>query len=150
MKDPKALWAWVGGAVVVIVVVVGIVWRFYGAKAPTSLVAVHAPAGQLVPGFPQGLVAVDNATQMRDSYSISYSTSTNQYTAEWNSSSSVGSLYTKYLDYEKTNGWTITNQADYPTLKAVYATNAAGTETVSINISSRGNGSKVAISYVAQ
>jgi hypothetical protein len=150
MKDPKVVWAWVGGAIVVIVVAAGVVWHFYGTQKPvnTGPVAVHAPVGQLVPGFPPSLI-LDSAAQVNNSYSINYSTSTNQYTAEWVSSSTIASLYAKYQAYAAANGWTITNSADYPTLKGLYATDASSSAAMNVIITTQGTGSKVTISYVA-
>lgn len=152
MKDPKTVWAWVGGAIVVVAVVAGIAWHFYGGAhklAATGPVAVHAPTGQLVPGFPPSLV-LGTSSQVSNSYSINYSTSTNQYTAEWVSSSSIAALYAKYQTYAAANGWTITNHADYPTLKGLYATNASSSAAMNVIITPQGNGSKVTLSYVVQ
>jgi hypothetical protein len=154
MKDPKVVWAWVGGAVVVIALAAGVAWHFYGGggasnEAAAGPVAVHAPTGQLVPGFPQALI-LDDAAQVNNSYSINYSTSTNQYTAEWSSSSSLASLYAKYQNYAAVNGWTISNSADYPTLKGIYATNASATAAMNVIMTPQDKGSEITISYVAQ
>jgi len=146
------VWAWVGGVIVVIAIAGGVAWHFYGgthAPVPTGPVAVHAPTGQLIPGFPPSLI-LDPAAQVNNSYSINYSTSTNQYTAEWVSSSTPAALYAKYQSYTAANGWTVTNQANYPTLKGIYATSASGTAAMNVIITSQGKGSQVTISYVAQ
>jgi hypothetical protein len=110
---------------------------------------VHATAGQLIPGFPRQLV-LDSAATVSNSYSINYSASTNQYTAEWVLSSSLASLYVEYQSYAKANGWTISNHADLPTLKGIYATNASSTAAMNVIITPQGKGSTVTVSYVAQ
>ncbi len=149
MKNPKVLWAWICGVIIVVALVAGVAWYFYSAtKSTTGPMAVHAPAGQLIPGFPQGLI-LDSAAQPDNSYSIGYSSSTNQYTAEWNSSSSLATLYAEYQSYAKMNGWTITNQADGPTFKGIYATNASSSAAVNVVITSRADGSsEVTVSYI--
>lgn len=156
MKDPKVVWAWIGGVIVVVVVIAGVAWHVShngGANSPSSTgpVAVHAPAGQLIAGFPPSLI-LDQAAQVNNSYSINYSSSTNQYTAEWISSSSLASLYAAYENYAQANNWAIVNQADYPTLKGLYATNASSSAAINVIITPapQGSGSQVSISYVAQ
>lgn len=150
MKNPKVLWAWICGVIVVIALVAGAAWYIYGVmgKPTTGPLAVHAPVGQLIPGFPPELI-LDSAAQPDNSYSINYSSSTNQYTAEWNSSSSLASLYAEYQNYAKANGWTVTNQADGPTFKGIYATNASSSAAVNVVITSRTDGSsEVTVSYI--
>jgi hypothetical protein len=110
---------------------------------------VHAPTGQLITGFPKELI-LDDASQMNNSYSINYSSSTNQYTAEWVSSSSLASLYAKYQAYAPANGWTVMNHANLPTLKGVYATNASTSVAMNVIITPQGKGSKVTITYVTK
>ena len=152
MKDPKTAWAWVGGVIVVVALATGIVWHFYGnatKEATSGPVAVHAPSGQLVAGFPQELV-LDDAARVSDSYSVNYSSSTNQYTAEWTSSSTLASLYAKYQSYIATNGWTITNHADYPAYKNIFASNSAKNAGMNVIITSQGSGTKVSLTYVAK
>ena len=168
MKDQKNLWVWVGVVVVVIVAVaVGVTW-FFGRSpsAPTGPVPVHAPMGQVIEGFPQDLI-LGTATSsgagtnffagITNSYSINYSSSINQYTAEWVSSSTPAALYAQYQDYITNNGWTVTNNADTTELYAIYATNASSSV---INIviipqsqaaqGASDKGSKVTVSYVGQ
>jgi hypothetical protein len=152
MKDSKVLWAWIGGVVIVVALIVGVVWYFY-ANTPKKVVigpvAVHAPVGQLIAGFPKELI-LDNAAAVSNSYSINYSTSTNQYTVEWSSSSTIAALYAKYQAYAQANGWTITNHADTAPFKGISATNASSTATMSVILIPQGKGSKVTISYIAQ
>jgi hypothetical protein len=158
MNDRKNLWVWVGIVVVVIVAGAGtIIWVVNREQTPqTGPIPVHAPVGQVVAGFPQELIlgVATSGTEgsvagVTNSYSINYSSSTNQYTAEWNSSSTLVALYTQYQSYIAANGWTIINQADYPTLKGIYAMNSS-MAAVNIVIVSENAGSKVTVSYVVQ
>jgi hypothetical protein len=159
MNNRKNLWVWIGVAVVVIVLVVAVVvWFINRGQAPQKgPIPVHAAVGQVVAGFPQELI-LGTATSSSDgsvagvtnSYSINYSSSTNQYTAEWVSSSTPAALYTQYQNFMAQNGWTITNHADTPTLKGVYAVNTSTVATANVVIVLSGTGSKVTVSYVAQ
>jgi hypothetical protein len=146
MKDQKNIWAWVGGAIVVIAIIFGIAWHFTK-KSVTGPVAVHAPAGHIVAGFPQQLV-LDTNIQVSNSYSINYSATTNQYTAEWNSSTTASIVYNDYLNYFKKNSWTITNQATSSEAYGIYADNASST--VFMLAFPDGKGSKVTITYLVK
>lgn len=162
MNDRKNLWVWVGVAVVVLVVVIGIITWFVhrGQKPQLGPVPMHAPEGQVVAGFPQDLVmgaktassgAESFFSGITNSYSIGYSSSTNQYTAEWTSSSTPAALYAKYQDYMTKNGWTVTNHADTTALKGIYATNASSS-VISVVIvplvpATQSKGSKVTATY---
>jgi hypothetical protein len=108
----------------------------------------YAPAGQLVAGFPPALI-LDDAARISNSYSVSYSANTNQYTAVWTSSSSMASLFTAYQNYFKQNGWAIGNTfTGRTTLRSVYATKGnIGAEVV---IAAQGTASQVTISYATQ
>jgi hypothetical protein len=158
MKDQKNLWVWVGVAVVVLVAVAaGVTWFLHrGQSTQMGPVPVHAPAGQVVDGFPKALIlgAASSSSDITNSYSINYSTSTNQYTAEWTSTSTPAALYAEYQTYVVDNGWTITNHVDTATLKGIYAMNASSSV---INVvivpqsqTAQNKGSKVNVSYVAQ
>jgi hypothetical protein len=147
MKDSKKIWMWVGVAVVVIVVVVVIVWK--PSAKPMGPVPVFAPQGQLVPNFPKQLI-LDPQAQINSSYSINYDPTTNQYTAEWTSSSSLASLYGDYQKYFGDNNWTITNQSGITgasKLAVLYA--ATSSASVNVTLVSQGKGSQGTISYVA-
>jgi hypothetical protein len=149
MKDPKQIWAWVGVVVVVAIVAAWIVWRpGSSAPQPTAPVPVYAPQGQLVPDFPKGLI-LDSSAAISGSYSINYSSSTNQYTAEYNSSSTMASLYAKYKAYLPANGWAITNDISaYPGSEGLYASNASSD--VAVAVVSQKTGSQVTITYVVK
>ena len=149
MKDSKTLWVWVGIVVVVIVVVAWFIWR-PTSKAPVASnpTPVYAPQGQLVPQFPPSLI-LGTSTIVNGSYAIDYTSSTNQYTAEFNSSSSMASLYTNYKQYLSANGWTITNNiSKYPTSRGLYASNASSN--IAVAIVSQKTGSQVTVTYVVK
>ena len=149
MKDSKTVWVWVGIVVVVAVVVAWFIWK-PTSKAPVASnpTPVYAPQGQLVPQFPPSLI-LGTSTIVNGSYAIDYSSSTNQYTAEFNSSSSLASLYANYKQYLPANGWTITNDiTKYPTSRGLYASNTSSS--VTVGISENGKGSQVTITYVVK
>ena len=109
---------------------------------------VFAPKGELTPGFPKSLI-LDNAATIDGSYSINYSSSINQYTAEWNSSSSLAALYTAYKQYLPSHGWTIVNDiTKYPTSRGLYARNASSD--VSVAIIAQGSGSQIILTYLGK
>lgn len=168
MNDRKGFWVWVGVAVVVIAAVWGGVYWFMHRSGPQAAapVPVHAPEGQVVDGFPQNLILGSSAPSssasstsgapgilagITNSYSINYSSSTNQYTAEWVSASSTAALYAEYTDYVTKNGWTITNHMDSPSLEAIYAVDASSSLNITITPQSSGShgGSKVSVTYVS-
>ena len=137
---------WVGVAVVVIAIAVVFIWSH--GKKPTGPVPVFAPQGQLTPNFPKQLM-LDPQAQVNSSYSINYDPTTNQYTAEWTSSSSLAALYGDYQTYFGNNGWTITNQSGVKAvskLAVLYA--ATTTANVNVTLVSRGKGSDATISYL--
>ena len=108
-------------------------------------VAVFAPKGTVTSGFPMQLI-LDKAAAVTNSYSINYSASGNQYTAQWNSSSSMTSLYNTYKQYLPANSWTITNDlTKYAGLRGLYATNASSA--VNIVITAQGKGAQVVVTY---
>ncbi|MCL5669797.1 MAG: hypothetical protein M1423_00620, partial [Acidobacteria bacterium] len=77
------------------------------------------------------------------------SSSMNQYTAEWNSSSSMESLYEAYKTYLPAHGWTIANDVTkYPTSRGLYVRNASSD--VSVAIVAHGSGSQVVLTYLAK
>jgi len=144
---------WIGAGIVVVIVVVCLVaWWLVAEKASVktapAVVAVHASKGQLTAGFPKELI-LDSTAALSDSYAINYSSSTNQYTAEWMSSSSSAALYDTYHAYVTKNGWTITNQANGPALKGIYAKKAASVLSIIMVPQAQNKGTKVMIAYVA-
>lgn len=115
------------------------------AGAPQGAIA-FAPSGQLIAGFPKDLI-LDSDPAVSGSYSINYSSSTNQYTAEWNSSSSMESLYEAYKAYLPSHGWTLFNNVTkYAASRGLYARNAASD--VSVAIVAQGSGSQVVLTYL--
>jgi hypothetical protein len=145
---------WIGAGIVVVMVVVCLVtWWFavekVSVKKAPAVVAVHALKGQLTAGFPKELI-LDSTAALSDSYAINYSSSTNQYTAEWISSSSSDALYDTYHAYITKNGWTITNQADGSGLKGIYATKASSALNIIMVPQTQSKGTKVMIAYVAK
>ena len=148
MNDSKKIWAWVGVAVVVIVVVLAVVWKFTP-KHASGPVPVFAPQGQLTPNFPKGLI-LDNNAVIAGSYSINYSSSTNQYTAEYNSSDTVPALYKDYQTYFAANGWMVTNSSSIKSASKIGVVIAAtSSANVNVTLIAKGIGSQATISYVA-
>lgn len=152
MKDPKKVWVWVG--VVVVVIAVG-AWVFLrtnpGAGNPAPQAAanplpVYAPQGQLVPQFPKNLILDSNAV-ISGSYSIGYASTTNQYTAQYNSSSTVTSLYNEYQSFLSQNGWTIngviTTSPSYDLISA-----SQPNSQLQVLINEQSEGSQVVITYL--
>jgi hypothetical protein len=149
MKDPKKIWAWVGVAVVVIVVVFAVVWR-PTPKPASGPVPVFAPQGQLTPNFPKDLILDSNAA-ISGSYSINYSSSTNQYTAQYDSSNTLVSLYNSYKTYFGTNGWMVTNSSSIKSASKIGVLIAAtSSANVNVTLIAKGTGSQATISYVAR
>jgi hypothetical protein len=141
---------WIGILALIVIVLLVIFWKPSQPAAPATQPQpqpTYAPQGQVVAGFPQELVLDPNA-KVGSSYSINYSASTNQYTAEWASSMSMASLFGKYKTYLSSNGWTITGQSGKATLDSVYATDASG-DVANVVISPRATGNEVVVSYVA-
>jgi hypothetical protein len=150
-------WVWVGIAVVVIGAVLFLVLV---AKPPpeapntstsegvvSNPTPVYAPSGTLTPQFPKELI-LDSSAQVSESYSINYSLSTNQYTAQWVSSMSVAALYAAYSTYLSSNGWTITNHGKSSLGASLYATKDDAV--VNVVITPHNAGSQVVISYVGE
>ena len=150
MKDSKQAWVWVGVAVVVVIVAI-VTWAMWKPTSPQKQVTststpVYAPQGQLVPQFPKGLI-LDPKAAVSGSYSINYASSTNQYTAEYNSSSTMASLYKQYQAYLPKNNWTVTGSlTTKPSFEVIAA--SQGSNQLQIVISTIGKGSQVTISYV--
>lgn len=128
--------------VVAIIVIAGFFFKAWHAGGPAP---VYAPHGEIVSGFPQELI-LDNAARVSNSYSIAYAAALNQYTVEWNSSSSPASLFAMYQDYFLKNHWTIVNSAtSQPNFRGLYA--RLGTATVNLSITLENKSSRVGLSY---
>jgi hypothetical protein len=149
MKDSKQIWVWVGVAVVVIVVVFAFVWKLKPKPVASGPVPVFAPQGQLTPNFPKDLI-LDNNAAISGSYSINYSSSTNQYTAEYDSSNTLVSLYNSYKTYFGANGWMVTNSSSIKSASKIGILIAAtSSANVNVTLIAKGKGSEATISYVA-
>ena len=154
--DRKQAWIW-GGAIVILAVVVLAVWPRGGTQAPatggpTGPTPVYANKGSVVPQFPKELI-LDAAAKVANSYSVNYAASLNQYTAVWNSSSSMTALYNQYKAYFLANGWTITNDmTNYSFSRGLYATKGAAEASVAIVQQGKNgkNGSQVTVSYLTK
>lgn len=140
-------WAWIGAAIVVLVLIgvaFGAMWRPGQSGSPTA--PTYGPTGGLVSGFSQNLV-LDQSPSITNSYSIPQSGTSTQYTANWNSSSSMSSLYAAYQSYFKQNNWTFLGQdASHASYRNIEATN--GTQYVNVTILAQGKGSQVMVSYL--
>lgn len=149
MRDSRRVWVWIGVAIVVIVVVGWIVWELVPHGQPRMIpVTTVAPQGQLVPQFPPSLI-LDPSAEINGSYAISYSSSTNQYTAEYDSSDTVSTLYKNYLSYLPSNDWTISgSNTTIPTLDVISATQ--GSNQLQVMIATKNKGSQVTITYVVE
>lgn len=146
MNDSKRIWIWVG--VVVVLVAIAFAWWPSQKKQPSGPTPVFAPQGQLTPNFPKQLM-LDPAAQVGQSYAINYDPNTNQYTAQWTSSSSVATVYNDYQTYFGANGWTITNQSGAKAASKIAAMYAAtSTANVNVTIVAQGKGAAVTVSYV--
>ena len=133
-------------AIIIVVAILGVSWYFFGRS--TSPHATFAPQGQVISGFPKTLI-LDNTAAIDNSYTIGYSANLNQYTANWTSaSSSLDSLYGKYLSYFTQNGWTVTNSSTNITgFRGLYAVNPSADANVTMSDVGTG-GLRVTVSYV--
>lgn len=153
MNNSRQIWVWVGVAVVVVAVAAAFIWKPAPTTQPptatsTSPAPVYAPQGQLVPEFPKDLI-IDDTAAISGSYSIGYSSTTNQYTAQFNSSSTVTALYNQYKTYLAAHNWTITGSlTTRPTFDAISA--SQGSSTLQVVISKMSKGSQVTITYVVK
>jgi hypothetical protein len=153
MQDTKRIWVWVGVAVVVIAVAVAFIWKPNFSKPATSTnttppPVTYAAQGQIVPQFPKQLI-LDGLASVGSSYSIGYSSSTNQYTAVFNASTSMAILYYSYKQYFLANRYGIVNDiTKYPTSRGLDAVNASSE--VAVAIVQKGTGSQTTITYVTK
>lgn len=154
MNPSRKVWVWIGAvaaAIVVVAVIVAAVMAWHaapGQSIPKTPTPVYAPQDELVPQFPKNLI-LDPAAAVSQSYSMSYSTATNQYTAEYDSSSSMAALYAAYVAYLPAHGWTITNQlTSFANSRGVSATNASSS--VQASIVAQNGGSQVTVGYVTK
>ena len=149
MQNAKNVWVWVGVVVVVIILIAWASAVLTPRKAvPAGPTAVFAPKGQLVPQFPKELI-VDSKAAVAGSYSISYATSTNQYSASYLSSSTVLSLYGKYKTYFSGNGWTM---GQWPAPSSAFAALGAVQDgnKVQVSIVAEGKQTQVTVNYVGK
>ncbi|HVN26365.1 MAG TPA: hypothetical protein VMT99_01800 [Candidatus Paceibacterota bacterium] len=132
----KNLWAWIGLAIVAIAVLLVFDWRpashpsMTGNAAPTGT-PTFAPQGQLTPQFPQELV-LDKDAQVISSYSATYSPTVHEYSAVWNTSTSLATLRADYKNYFTSNGWTVSNEMTFSGVDGFHAENATAVVAFSI------------------
>jgi len=137
-------WFWVTVVVIVVVAAALIVAWLYPIKAVGT--PVYAPQGQVVQGFPQELL-IDSSGQVTHSYSIAYSSSTNQYTVGWQSAASPEALFSGYETYFTSKNWFILDEASSsPDVQSIYAVGSIGA--VNFTAVASGTGSAASLSYV--
>jgi len=151
-KKEKAL-IWVGVAAVILGIIIFVNWTpqgaNLGASQPTGTMPSYAPPGQVVAGFPQELILGADAS-FTESYSVNYSSSTNQFTAQWDSSSTVDDLVSQYQKYFSANGWTAgMNQTASNSFQSISATNSNGASAL-VTIVPQSEGSQVSVTYLPQ
>jgi hypothetical protein len=116
---------WVVWTVVILVIIFCVLW-FSWLKPHASVTPVFAPPGQVTAGFPKQYL-IDSGASITQSYAINYSSSTNQYTVQWNSSSSALALAAGYDIYFQNAGWNIINEStSSQNFQSIYAVNASG------------------------
>ena len=115
------------------------------AQTPTP---EFAAKGQVVQGFPQNLILKDNPN-ITNSYTINYSSSTNLYTAQWNSSSTPDSVVSQYQTFLSQNGWSVTlTKSTVSWLKGLSA--VTSTANLLLSVTPQGSGSQVSLTYTTQ
>jgi len=134
------------------------------APAPTPVVVAPAPApapkasgpapiyatqGTLVSGFPKALLLDSRATLM-NSFSISYSSTTNETTGVWASNAPVSSTFSLYQFYFSKNGWKIIEQTSRGNTRGISAVNASSSTSASVVIEAAAKGSTITISYLTR
>lgn len=151
MQNNKRMWVWVGVVVVLFGVVAFIIWPHSNpSQTATGPVPVYAAKGQITPQFPKSLI-LDGLSSVNSSYSINYASSTNQYTAIFDTSTSIDVLFKSYRQYFLANGWQIQNAVtSLPTSRSLYAVTSSSEANVSITQAQQGSGSRVTISYLAK
>jgi hypothetical protein len=143
MQGSRSTWAWIGVTVVVVVLLFAWWYFMQGPAMP-----VYAPSGSLVPGFPPELV-LDAPAQIDNSYSINYSSSANQLTAQWTSSSSIAAVFGDYTNYFQANGWSVSvPPITDPSSYSISATSSSAYALV--NLVSQNGGTQVTVTYVKQ
>lgn len=150
MKSRLRTVVWIVLAAIVVAAIVASAFFWTGRKpsygnssAPTP---VYAPTGQAVAGFPSALL-IDSGASITKSYSLAYSLTTNQFTVEWNSSSSPQNLAIGYELYFSSNGWRIvTTSTSSPNFRSLYAVGPSGS--LNFTASVQPGGSAVIASYV--
>lgn len=150
-EKKKAL-AWVGVIALLLALIVAVSWtpgkNIPAGQQTAGNAPVYAPQGSLTPQFPKELI-LDDAATIGNSYSLSVSSSTNQYTAQWSSSQSADTMIAKYRTYFRTNGWTVSDsKASSPAFSAISATHSGGYALVAAITETKG--SQVSVTYVAR
>jgi hypothetical protein len=154
MNPSRTRWVWIGSIIAVTVIAVAIVVLIgnrsqnpsHESLAVKSSAPVYAPQGELVAQFPKDLI-LDPAAAMSQSYFLGYSSRANQYTAQFDSSSSMTTLYEEYLKFLPEHGWTITNNVTaFRNSRGIAAISASSS--VQVSIVAHHDGSAAAVAYV--
>jgi hypothetical protein len=154
MQNKERTLIWIGVIAVIVGIFIIVGWKPQdgttpqggGTSAPVPV--TYAPQGQVVPQFPQELI-LDANPSVTQSYSINYSSSTNQYTAQWNSTTAMSALVTKYKNYFSAHGWSVTDN-DLVTTTAKSLSASTSTASVLVTILSQPKGSQVTVSYLVK
>ena len=146
MSQNRKQWIWVSALIVIFGLFLAFAWKpVLMNKEGGPLVPVYAPQGHLTPQFPKELI-LDSAAAVSNSFSINYSTSTNQYTASWNSASGAQHWVDQYQSYFSANGWTVKmNPTANAQIRNMVASNDKGY--VQVLLIPQGAGSQVTITY---
>ena len=109
----------------------------------------YAPQGQVVAGFPD-ILLLDSSARVTESYSIMYSSSTKQYTVQWESPAPPMSIAAGYALYFSSHGWNILTEASSSdgSLDGIYAVTSSSA--VNFTATASGTGSAVVLSYLNQ
>ena len=149
-RQEQAL-VWVGIGVVIVGAIIFLAWMPSGRNDLNSgagPMPVYAPAGQTIPQFPQELILGKSPT-IGQSFSIAYSTTTNQYTAQFSSDQNPGELAAAYMGYLQSHGWKTTlNKTATSELRSISASDAAANLLVAIVPQAKG--SQATITYVTK
>jgi len=109
--------------------------------------SAYASQGEVIAQFPKALF-LDNAVAVEQDYSINYSASENQYTAQWNSEDAPEVVLNEYQNYFTSAGWAISaGSTGDPNVQQLSA--SASTGYALVTVAPQGVGSQVTVVYVA-
>ncbi len=145
-EEKKKALAWVGVIAILLVLIVAVRWPHGNNPQSQGPAPVYAPKGELTPQFPKELI-LGGASAVGNSYAINYSSSTNQYTAQWSSASSLANIVAQYKTYLSANGWSVTvNKSVTPSFQSIFA-RKANLQTL-VSIVTEATGTQVTVTYV--